>query len=215
MRSIITCCAVLLTMSCGLGAQEPGVPATGITPVPSTPFTEMNPRIDAEAYLKATRQAMIQRQTRRLSEADFITWSQKPGVVILDARSKDKYDMLHVRGAVNLPYPDMSVQSLKDLLPDKDVTILIYCNNNFAGNEQAFASKMMSASLNTSTYTTLYAYGYRNVYELGPLLEIATTRILLVKPVWRADGSPTEMVVNPMTIFGPQSVTEPVSQPKP
>ena len=30
---------------------------------------------------------------------------------------------------------------------------------------------------NLPTYVALYDYGYRNVYELGPLLEVATTRI--------------------------------------
>jgi hypothetical protein len=35
----------------------------------------------------------------------------------------------------------------------------------------------MTASLNLSTYATLYDYGYRNVYELGPLVDIEHTSI--------------------------------------
>jgi len=36
---------------------------------------------------------------------------------------------------------------------------------------------MPAASLNLSTYTSLKAYGYNNIYELGPLLNISTTKI--------------------------------------
>jgi hypothetical protein len=39
---------------------------------------------------------------------------------------------------------------------------------------------MASASLNLSTYVSLYTYGYRNVYELGPLLDVKTTKLELV-----------------------------------
>ena len=58
------------------------------------------------------------------------------------------------------------------MLPDKEVRVLIYCNNNFRNAEEAFPSKLPSASLNIPTYIALYDYGYRNVYELGPQLDI-------------------------------------------
>lgn len=38
----------------------------------------------------------------------------------------------------------------------------------------------MSVSLNLLTFTTLYEYGYRNVYELAPLIDVAETRLALV-----------------------------------
>jgi len=66
------------------------------------------------------------------------------------------------------------------VLPDRNARILIYCNNNFVGDERAFASKSANASLNLSTYIALYSYGYRNVYELAPLLDVATTQLKLV-----------------------------------
>ncbi len=31
---------------------------------------------------------------------------------------------------------------------------------------------MATASLNLYTFNTLYSYGYKNVYELGPLIDI-------------------------------------------
>ena len=89
----------------------------------------------------------------------------------LDARSREKYNELHVKGALNLSFPDIAVESLASAIPDKDTRILIYCNNNFAGAEGPFPVKLASASLNLSTYIALYNYGYRNVYELAPLID--------------------------------------------
>lgn len=94
------------------------------------------------------------------------------GHVILDARSSDKYRELHVSGAVNLGYPDITVEGLQRLIPDKRTTVLIYCNNNFVNAEGPFPSKL-ARSLNLSTYITLYDYGYRNVHELGPTIDPA------------------------------------------
>ena len=98
--------------------------------------------------------------------------SREPGTVVLDARSRQKYDELHIKGAINLSFPDIAIGILKDMLPDKEVRVLIYCNNNFRNAEEAFPSKLPSASLNIPTYIALYDYGYRNVYELGPQLDI-------------------------------------------
>lgn len=94
---------------------------------------------------------------------------------MLDARSRQKYDELHINGAINLSFPDIAIGSLRDALPDKDARILIYCNNNFRNAEAPFPAKLPSASLNISTFIALYDYGYRNVYELGPQLDIDTS----------------------------------------
>jgi hypothetical protein len=106
--------------------------------------------------------------------------SREPGTIILDARSREKYDTLHIKGAVNLSFPDITVESLHRMLPDKDARILIYCNNNFVGEQRAFPTKMPMASLNISTYIALYSYGYRSVYELGPLLDINKSKLEFV-----------------------------------
>ena len=103
--------------------------------------------------------------------------SRQPGTVILDARSREKYDELHVKGAINLSFSDIAYESLQRLLPDKKTPILIYCNNNFRAGVPAFPTKMASASLNLSTFIALYDYGYREVYELAPLLDLETSRL--------------------------------------
>jgi hypothetical protein len=139
-----------------------------------------NPAIDMEGYLRMAGEAAKHRESRRLSEADFIKMSREPGVIILDARSKAKYDELHIDGAINMSFPDITVASLESRLPDKNARILIYCNNNFKNAESPFPAKMATASLNISTYISLYTYGYRNVYELGPLLDLKATKLDLV-----------------------------------
>ena len=138
----------------------------------------INPAIDDEAYLRVAGDALHHRARHRLSEAEFVRMSREPEVIVLDARSRAKFDELHVQGAINLSFPDIAVASLAELLPDKNARILIYCNNNFSGAESPFPSKLPSASLNLPTYVALFDYGYRNVYELGPLLDIATTAIV-------------------------------------
>ena len=105
--------------------------------------------------------------------------SREPGTVVLDARSREKFDELHVKGALNLSFPDIAVESLKKTLPDKSTLILIYCNNNFRGAEGPFPSKLPTASLNLSTFIALYNYGYRNVWELGPVIDVKKTKLPL------------------------------------
>jgi hypothetical protein len=136
-----------------------------------------NPAIDMAGYLRVSEEAAKHRAARRVSEDEFLKMMDEPGTVVLDARSREKYDELHVRGAINLSFPDIAVESLKRTIPDPSTRILIYCNNNFRNAEGPFPKKLASASLNLSTYIALYNYGYRNVYELGPQLEITRARI--------------------------------------
>ncbi|MFI5371525.1 MAG: rhodanese-like domain-containing protein [Candidatus Eisenbacteria bacterium] len=147
-------------------------------PVP-TGATIVNPAIDMDGFLRVSAEAARHRATRRISEDEFIRMSGESGTIVLDARSREKFDELHVRGALHLSFPDITIESLARLIPDKTTRILIYCNNNFRDAEGPFPRKLATASLNLSTFVTLYEYGYRNVYELAPLLDARTTRIPL------------------------------------
>lgn len=140
----------------------------------------VNPAIDMEGYLAIASEAAAHRESRRLSEADFNRIMEYPDTIVIDARSREKYDLEHVEGAINLSFPDITAASLEALLPDKHARILIYCNNNFSNSEQAFPRKLRVASLNLSTFIALYSYGYRNVYELMPLIDAGETQLKLV-----------------------------------
>ena len=71
-----------------------------------------NPAIDMEGYLKVAVEAARHREARRISEAEFIRMSREPGTIVLDARSREKFDELHVKGAINLSFPDIAIESL-------------------------------------------------------------------------------------------------------
>jgi rhodanese-related sulfurtransferase len=144
---------------------------------PKRAAVPVNPAIDMSGYLLVSKEAAEHRESRRVTEDEFIRMSEEPGTIILDARSREKYDELHVRGAISLSFPDINIESLKATIPDRETRILIYCNNNFFGDESAFASKIAVASLNLSTYIALYSYGYRNVYELAPFLDMKKAKI--------------------------------------
>lgn len=131
-----------------------------------------NPAIDMQGYLRTSLAAAAHRDERRLPEGEFLRMSREPGTIVLDARSRENYDQLHVVGAINLSFPDIAVDTLRRTIPDAATRILIYCNNNFRNAEGPFPSKLPSASLNLATYIALYTYGYRNVYELGPQLDL-------------------------------------------
>jgi phage shock protein E len=142
--------------------------------------TSVNPKINAAAFLTTAQDAMMHRENRRISEGEFLRMSIEPGTVVLDARSSEKFREMHIRGAINLSFPDITAESLARVIPGKTTRVLIYCNNNFANAEKAFPTKLPSASLNLSTYTALYDYGYRNVYELAPYVDVKATKLALV-----------------------------------
>jgi len=158
-----------------------------------------NPAIDVTAHLCVAAEAARHREARRIDEDTFIRLSptgrpgrecrsaqrggrpasREPGTAVLAARRRERHDALHVRGAVNLPFPGITAGRLAQLVPDRGTRILVCCNNDFTGARAPFPTKLPSASLNLSTFAALYDYGYRNVYELRPLLDARTTRIAL------------------------------------
>jgi hypothetical protein len=133
-----------------------------------------NPLIDYGLFASNVSAVGALRAQRRIAEPDFIRMARDSSTIVLDARSAEKFALLHVKGAKNLSLPDITAEELAKIIPSKRTRILIYCNNNFSDAKQAFPTKRPSASLNLSTYAALYDYGYRNVYELAPLLETTT-----------------------------------------
>ena len=85
--------------------------------------------------------------------------------------------MRHVKGAVNLSFPEFTEATLAKAVPARATRVLIYCNNNFFGAPESMPVKAISSALNLSTFVSLHAYGYRNVYELGPAIDVAKTKL--------------------------------------
>ncbi|MBR2869042.1 MAG: rhodanese-like domain-containing protein [Clostridia bacterium] len=75
--------------------------------------------------------------------------------VILDVRTQDEYNELHIPDAVLLPDTEICNRA-SEVLPDKDKLILVYCRSGRR-------SKNASAEL--------AALGYTNVYEFGGIID--------------------------------------------
>ena len=135
------------------------------------------------------------RESRLVDLDTFLKMSREQNVIILDARSAFRYERIHVKGAKHLAFTDFTQDNLAKVIPSPETTVLIYCNNNFEGNQLDFASKIARPgaatlinqfgaqekpkmmALNIPTYINLYGYGYRNVYELDELVSVTDPRI--------------------------------------
>ena len=71
--------------------------------------------------------------------------------VILDVREQDEYDAGHIPGAILLPYTEIENKA-KDLLPDKDKQILVYCRSGRR-------SKIAAEALARLDYTNIKEFG--------------------------------------------------------
>ena len=132
----------------------------------------LNQMIDYQGFLQNAATVGELRKERRVTEAEFIRMANEPGTIVFDARSDAKFALFHIKGAKHLSLPDVTADELAKVIPDKSTRILIYCNNNFVNEPTALPAKAITASLNLYTFNTLYSYGYTNVYELGPLLDV-------------------------------------------
>jgi hypothetical protein len=128
-------------------------------------------QINYSGFRDLTREVEAYRQDRLVTLADFQRMAREPNTIILDARSADAYAEGHIEGAINLPFTDFTDPSLRAMLHDPDVRILIYCNNNFSNNARPVILKRVELALNIQTFINLYGYGYRNVYELGDVVD--------------------------------------------
>jgi hypothetical protein len=170
----------LTSLADSLNAQPPVVRPTTPAISPNARPSIPNPAIDAPGFRKIVQESAAERESKRLTEAEFIKAMQEKGVIVLDARSTRNFDRRHVSGAINLPFTEFTASDLAKVIPKKDSKVLIYCNNNFDGSPISFQTKAPVTALNLSTYVSLRGYGYTNIYELGPLLKVSTTKIPFV-----------------------------------
>jgi phage shock protein E len=148
----------------------------------SQPQPTVNPLIDYTGFVESAARLEPVRNDNLISEDEFLRMAGEPNTVILDARTPERFAQLHVKGAISLPLTDFTAANLAKLIPDKATRILIYCNNNFNNEPLNFAAKGVTVALNIQTFINLHAYGYSNVKELAPLLDVATTKIPFAGP---------------------------------
>nr|WP_233167103.1 rhodanese-like domain-containing protein [Pedobacter sp. ASV2] len=160
----------------------------------SSPLKYKKALVNYEDFKNLVTAVENHRRDRLINLDTFLKMSKEKNVIILDARSTFRYIRKHLKGAKSLSFTDFTQQNLNQLIPDVNTKILIYCNNNFEGDQVDFASKVATPkpqmesqilsnrkpimlALNIPTYINLYGYGYRNVYELNELVNVNDKRI--------------------------------------
>ena len=87
-------------------------------------------------------------------EAKQIMDSQE-GYIILDVREQDEYDAGHISGAILIPYTQIE-EKAKEMLPNKDQLILVYCRS---GRRSKIAAE------------ALVELGYTQIREFGGIID--------------------------------------------
>lgn len=76
------------------------------------------------------------------------------GAILLDVRTKEEYDEKHIDGASLLPLDTIDIDSISQIVSEKDTPIIVYCRS---GNRSKQAREK------------LIALGYSKVYDLGAM----------------------------------------------
>jgi len=151
------------------------------TPAPDAQPATMNGQVDFSGFRALAGEVQAHRANRLVSLAQFQAMAREAGTIVLDARSAAAYKAGHIAGAINLPLPDFTAESLKRAIPSSATRILIYCNNNFENNASPVVLKRVDLALNIQTFINLYGYGYKNVYELGDVVNFNDPAVGWVK----------------------------------
>lgn len=75
--------------------------------------------------------------------------------IVLDTREQDEFDEGHIPGAILIPYTEIESKA-EEILPDKDMLILVYCRS---GRRSKIAAE------------SLAKLGYTNVKEFGGIID--------------------------------------------
>ena len=85
--------------------------------------------------------------SNNLEESELDKIVSKNNYIVVDVRTKEEYDVSHVKGSINIPYDEINEET--DL--DKTKTILVYCKSGTRSN---------------IAYNTLISLGY-DAYDMG------------------------------------------------
>jgi len=99
-------------------------------------------RVNYKEFNQLVQEVDSHRAKRLVSFNQFLNMAKDSNTVILDTRSKLRYNRKHVKGAIHLNFSDFTQDALYQLIPPHPKTrILIYCNNNFDYEELDMPSK--------------------------------------------------------------------------
>lgn len=155
----------LLVPSIALFSLLPQITAAQDSPK-QNPSPTPTVAIDYGGFLNLSTELQAYREERLIDISAFAAMLQEDGVLLLDTRSAAAFHDVHIEGALHINFSDFTAEKLAAAIPDKNTTILIYCNNNFTDAGPSLASKAAPLALNIPTFINLYGYGYHNIYEL-------------------------------------------------
>lgn len=135
MRNLIAAAALVLILATGATAETKRYPKA---------------KVSFEDFKALVLEVEPHRSSRLLDLDQFLKMSQEPGAIVLDSRSTFRFDRIHIKGAKHLSFTDFTQNNLAKVIPSFDTKILIYCNNNFDGNQVDFASKVAAPRLQTN-----------------------------------------------------------------
>ena len=133
--------------------------------------------VDYNGFLTISQELVEYRAARLVDIETFNAFSQEENTIVLDTRSQKAFDEIHIKGAIHLNFSDFTDAALAEVLGDKSIRILIYCNNNFESPLTALMSKRRPMALNIPTFINLYGYDYKNIYELDDYLDQGDSRV--------------------------------------
>lgn len=138
-------------------------------------------QVDFAGFNNLSQEVYAYRQNRLVNFAQFQAMAREPNTIILDARSAAAYAQGHIAGAINLSLTDFTAPALAASIKNPNTRILIYCNNNFENNAPPVVLKSVQLALNIQTFINLYGYGYKNVYELGDVVNFNDPNVRWVR----------------------------------
>ena len=123
-------------------------------------------KVSYSNFEKLVNEVKDRRQTRLISFDDFFEKSKDANVIILDTRSKAMCNKRHIKEALHLNFLDFSQSNLAKIIPDTDMTNLIYCNTNFDGDEVHFISKTLwLPPYKEEKKDVIIGFKYPNLYQ--------------------------------------------------
>jgi len=156
--------------------------AAAAAPLAAAQPRPANPQIDYPGYRRLAAEVQPYRDSRLIAWAEFDRLRAQPGVLILDARSETAFRAGHIAGAVNLPLPDFTAESLARVVGrNRGRPILIYCNNKLRNDRAPVMLKSRPLALNIQTFINLVGYGYRNVRELDAVIDFNDPQVRWVR----------------------------------
>jgi hypothetical protein len=119
------------------------------------------------------------KEPRIVEKYALLNLLKKHAAIVLDTRDKKDFEQLHVKGAVNLPFEQLSRSSLARLIPTKDTAIVIHDPNNMR-RKASDQVQEVDPSWNYQVSAVLRIYGYTDIYALDPEVHLRSIPNVLV-----------------------------------